>query len=118
MRISDWSSDVCSSDLAGPGPCGRWRLSRRARRQLVLRAGRYQPGVFRGAAGPRGAAGTRWFRAVFGGEVGWENLGVGTVYLARVHAPGPGVGLGFFVGAAAPPLAGWGLRGAGGGVGG
>src|SRR3546814_12675928 len=27
MRISDWSSDVCSSDLSGPAPCplkDRW----------------------------------------------------------------------------------------------
>src|SRR3546814_2597447 len=26
MRISDWSSDVCSSDLTAP-PCGRWGWS-------------------------------------------------------------------------------------------
>src|SRR3546814_1658932 len=24
MRISDWSSDVCSSDLGGGGPCEAW----------------------------------------------------------------------------------------------
>src|SRR3546814_10398463 len=30
MRISDWSSDVCSSDLAGGAPRGQGRVRRRA----------------------------------------------------------------------------------------
>src|SRR3546814_7152332 len=28
MRISDWSSDVCSSDLGADGPAQRWRALR------------------------------------------------------------------------------------------
>src|SRR3546814_14252731 len=28
MRISDWSSDVCSSDLLGPSGCGKTTLLR------------------------------------------------------------------------------------------
>src|SRR3546814_16602964 len=39
MRISDWSSDVCSSDLAGPEIVDRDRDAERANlRQLVGRA--------------------------------------------------------------------------------
>src|SRR3546814_7442686 len=30
MRISDWSSDVCSSDLKGEHAAGRWLLAHRA----------------------------------------------------------------------------------------
>src|SRR3546814_14397824 len=37
MRISDWSSDVCSSDLPHRPPHGRPRLLRRRRPPLVLR---------------------------------------------------------------------------------
>src|SRR3546814_10907864 len=33
MRISDWSSDVCSSDLLGQRPSAQPRLQRRARRE-------------------------------------------------------------------------------------
>src|SRR3546814_20692855 len=40
MRISDWSSDVCSSDLLGPRHCAhaleRLRNLRRARRAQLL----------------------------------------------------------------------------------
>src|SRR3546814_6755261 len=32
MRISDWSSDVCSSDLCGPRPVGADRARRRVQR--------------------------------------------------------------------------------------
>src|SRR3546814_19724217 len=100
MRISDWSSDVCSSDLAGPGPCGRWRLSRRARRQLVLRAGRYRPGRVRGAAGARARVGSMVVRGGVRGDAGVDDLGVGPVLLALAPAPGPGRGAGILRGAA------------------
>src|SRR3546814_9034558 len=52
MRISDWSSDVCSSDLtpAGAHAAVRWprRLGRAqsARRRVRKRAGRPRPAVF------------------------------------------------------------------------
>src|SRR3546814_2396727 len=38
MRISDWSSDVCSSDLVGAGRCEMvgLSLSRRARMALMV----------------------------------------------------------------------------------
>src|SRR3546814_5805823 len=41
MRISDWSSDVCSSDLARTAGAGAWRhaLSRRNRRHAAYNAG-------------------------------------------------------------------------------
>src|SRR3546814_2354763 len=67
---------------AGPGPCGRWRLSRRARRQLVLRAGRYRPGRVRGAAGARARVGSMVVRGGVRGDAGVDDLGVGTVLLA------------------------------------
>src|SRR3546814_1095506 len=42
MRISDWSSDVCSSDLSGvvrPGSCGRWPLHENGPRALPFEGG-------------------------------------------------------------------------------
>src|SRR3546814_4856986 len=40
MRISDWSSDVCSSDLLGPGgPAARLPVERGAQRLDVLQPG-------------------------------------------------------------------------------
>src|SRR3546814_17217674 len=35
MRISDWSSDVCSSDLAARVPCGRCPARPRTRRRAA-----------------------------------------------------------------------------------
>src|SRR3546814_3684546 len=67
MRISDWSSDVCSSDLRLPRCLGaarrlRWRLSRQCRgMDLQLR---FQPAVARDAV-PTGAVAAdryRWLR--------------------------------------------------------
>src|SRR3546814_3390398 len=118
MRISDWSSDVCSSDLAWPGPCGRGRLSRRARRQLVLRAGRYRPGRVRGAAGARARVGSMVVRGGVRGDAGVDDLGVGTVLLALDPAPGPGRGAGILRGAAGAAPGGLALARAGAWVGG
>src|SRR3546814_18188259 len=39
MRISDWSSDVCSSDLVDQGLCDDLGVAGRARRRLGLRPG-------------------------------------------------------------------------------
>src|SRR3546814_19254500 len=39
MRISDWSSDVCSSDLLAPGAEGRARFSHEEARQGALAGG-------------------------------------------------------------------------------
>src|SRR3546814_8436937 len=54
MRISDWSSDVCSSDLPG----GAVRQPQRARRRRCPTAGRRprmaQPGAARDRHGPAG----------------------------------------------------------------
>src|SRR3546814_11463845 len=36
MRISDWSSDVCSSDLREPRPTSRGRALRNAKRRMTL----------------------------------------------------------------------------------
>src|SRR3546814_16240112 len=37
MRISDWSSDVCSSDLAGPTPrVARWASGPHQQQQRIL----------------------------------------------------------------------------------
>src|SRR3546814_8420946 len=36
MRISDWSSDVCSSDLHCSGECGKWRIDAPARAEFAL----------------------------------------------------------------------------------
>src|SRR3546814_20237321 len=85
---------------AGPGPCGRWRLSRRARRQLVLRAGRYRPGRVRGAAGARARVGSMVVRGGVRGDAGVDDRGVGTGLLALDPAPGPGRGAGILRGAA------------------
>src|SRR3546814_3961452 len=41
MRISDWSSDVCSSDLATPGPVGDAERAAYGAAFDVLKAGRY-----------------------------------------------------------------------------
>src|SRR3546814_4007695 len=45
MRISDWSSDVCSSDLAGPPErqAVPWALRHRLRRAHTLMTGRSAP---------------------------------------------------------------------------
>src|SRR3546814_4880033 len=56
MRISDWSSDVCSSDLPvdlsrRTRDGGRRHLARRARRQLVLRDRRHRDDVVWRVAG-------------------------------------------------------------------
>src|SRR3546814_7467444 len=45
MRISDWSSDVCSSDLGGGVRRRRWRL----RRAIVVPAACDRPRTRRGA---------------------------------------------------------------------
>src|SRR3546814_11588540 len=45
LRISDWSSDVCSSDLAAPGPC---RVPKHHRHEMRPREGR---GETRGKVG-------------------------------------------------------------------
>src|SRR3546814_11606192 len=54
MRISDWSSDVCSSDLqwGGPGP-GRERPDERPLRDHQPGRARRAPGVEQRDAGPR-----------------------------------------------------------------
>src|SRR3546814_8226603 len=53
MRISDWSSDVCSSDLAG----GAWRRDRHAPRApasaVTLLRGRSRCGLCDGGDSPR-----------------------------------------------------------------
>src|SRR3546814_17324899 len=47
MRISDWSSDVCSSDLAGDGPCQEsLPCPRRTDQQHAFRCCPAKPGVF------------------------------------------------------------------------
>src|SRR3546814_5708283 len=57
MRISDWSSDVCSSDLAvclgALGRCGRVA-------GLCLAAGRFSPGFAVGGRRPAAGAGYDW----------------------------------------------------------
>src|SRR3546814_6494992 len=71
MRISDWSSDVCSSDLGSPGADGRGRApaargdgQRRKPRRGIVRGGRFRGAVgisplhaARRLAGPPGAGG-------------------------------------------------------------
>src|SRR3546814_7475993 len=37
MRISDWSSDVCSSDLVRMGSCGFWRAEATHPRSTIRR---------------------------------------------------------------------------------
>src|SRR3546814_2956621 len=39
MRISDWSSDVCSSDLFNSAPSGRWHIPLLRRYSVKLQAG-------------------------------------------------------------------------------
>src|SRR3546814_1791717 len=59
MRISDWSSDVCSSDL--PPPTSQASNRRRFARSISLRPADSIPAVARpGGQGPRHKAG-RWF---------------------------------------------------------
>src|SRR3546814_14435715 len=73
MRISDWSSDVCSSDLAGPemrilGPDGRFRPAG-GEGEIVIRGPNVTAGYENNekanadgfAADPDGG-GVRWFR--------------------------------------------------------
>src|SRR3546814_16291331 len=55
MRISDWSSDVCSSDLADAGPA----MSSSARRRSRTRSCRCGCSVRRPAAARRSGARTR-----------------------------------------------------------
>src|SRR3546814_3515179 len=65
MRISDWSSDVCSSDLHEPRlrgrarqPAGeRARNARLAIRRLERRAGTHRPAGVQRAISPRGQPG-------------------------------------------------------------
>src|SRR3546814_11434292 len=49
MRISDWSSDVCSSDLGGDQRAARRPLDRDGRDRAGVRA--VQPAALRGEAG-------------------------------------------------------------------
>src|SRR3546814_1785794 len=57
MRISDWSSDVCSSDLLRDGICGRFDLSAIGRLDTALQwqrpPARRQPGIADGVAAGR-----------------------------------------------------------------
>src|SRR3546814_5791200 len=53
MRISDWSSDVCSSDLELTGQFDR-RVLRRQRLEIVIRGDEFQ-------AGPRGQSTCKTF---------------------------------------------------------
>src|SRR3546814_5895131 len=61
MRISDWSSDVCSSDLDGaPDADGIRRLRRRIRAEIARDAGN----LLRGGAPDRAAATSKTFRSL------------------------------------------------------
>src|SRR3546814_7885720 len=57
MRISDWSADVCSSDLAGVRAAVRRRV--RARQMGIARDGTAQPRVARRRVRPRAWRGLR-----------------------------------------------------------
>src|SRR3546814_8302411 len=77
MRISDWSSDVCSSDLPGPaGSRGRTctgllaGLGAMLRRRSGQRAGYRPAGRAAAPAGFRAAAGRAIGRAAW-----WERVG-------------------------------------------
>src|SRR3546814_10707979 len=41
MRISDWSSDVCSSDLIGNEPYGWWQIGRTTLDYFMLKHNRF-----------------------------------------------------------------------------
>src|SRR3546814_2330137 len=56
MRISDWSSDVCSSDLAVGGPAARHCHRQLDRRAASLARGAARPGEECEAADPRYSA--------------------------------------------------------------
>src|SRR3546814_18402654 len=69
MRISDWSSDVCSSDLPIPTPDGDGRAGRmRAHRKW--RSGSARPPSARGSASSEGQADKSC-----GGRTGWNRQG-------------------------------------------
>src|SRR3546814_11464600 len=77
MRISDWSSDVCSSDLVGLRCIARGRVAREARGDDQLGAGaqQFQAGL---VADLDAAAGEQRNAAAQGGGLGalddWERV--------------------------------------------
>src|SRR3546814_11960210 len=75
MRISDWSSDVCSSDLAGRGyiPDGSWRDS------WLCSVGGVAPTDVQRAAGPGADAGAGSTR----GQIGKRRVGKECVSTCR-----------------------------------
>src|SRR3546814_2208622 len=72
MRISDWSSDVCSSDLAGPD-----RLSARLHRAADAAGAVGEPriGAGRGRALPAGGAASTAWRAARSEPAGGVEIG-------------------------------------------
>src|SRR3546814_13114202 len=56
MRISDWSSDVCSSDLTPAGATWPWPEAQQSRRPAVARHARPPPPAAPHAPGPPCAA--------------------------------------------------------------
>src|SRR3546814_5256145 len=90
MRISDWSSDVCSSDLGRRGPCMRSCAAGGSWRRECHEVGRraIDLGGLDAAALGEGAAGSARTRVATGGEAAVERRQAGAASTGATLANG------------------------------
>src|SRR3546814_15556901 len=87
MRISDWSSDVCSSDLGEAAPSRQPFLARTARARHRTHAGHHPRPPGRGDRGGAGGSGSMTGPVPTIALVGNPNAGKSSLFHALTSAP-------------------------------